>query len=195
MNTPTHLILNAVLIEKWLGQEGPTSRWLPISVGALIPDLPMVVFYLYQRLARGQSEKRIWSELYFEPNWQVFFDVFNSFPLTALAAWIAWKFERTGWLLVFASMALHSLFDFPVHREDAHAHFFPLTNWHFMSPVSYWDPEHFGFTLALAEIGVVLLGGVWLMRRSAAWMWVAAATMGATILFVGFVWITWMPGS
>lgn len=195
MNTPTHLILNAVLIEKGSGPEGSSSRWLPVTVGALLPDLPMFGFYLFQRLLRGESERRIWSELYFEPGWQAVFDSFNSFPLIALGAFVAWKLGRTAWLVLFASMALHCLFDLPVHREDAHAHFFPLSNWHFVSPISYWNPEHSGLTFTLVEIGVLLLGGAWLMRRSVAWRRVAIATLGVTVVFVGFVWITWLPGN
>ena len=58
--------------------------------GAIAPDLPMLGFYAYQRLVVGAPDRWIWSQAYFEPAWQTFFDVFNSFPLIALMALVAW---------------------------------------------------------------------------------------------------------
>ncbi len=81
MNTPAHLILNALV----LGRRHWQPHWLPITAGALIPDLPMVAFYFYQRVVAGNPEPFIWGHAYFEPSWQAFFDVFNSLPLIGVA--------------------------------------------------------------------------------------------------------------
>lgn len=161
MNTPAHVILNALV----LGRGPWREHWLAISGGALLPDLPMFGFYLYQRVL-GTPERRIWGEVYFEPQWQAFFDVFNSLPLVALGALVAWRARATAWLAFFASMAVHCLADLPLHREDAHAHFFPLSSWRFESPVSYWDPAHHGLLFAGLEAALVLVGGIALARYS-----------------------------
>ena len=50
----------------------------PVLAGAVIPDLPMFAFYLWERLVSGASEQAIWGRLYFRPGWQDFFDGFNS---------------------------------------------------------------------------------------------------------------------
>ena len=86
-------------------------------------------------------ERVIWSTRYFDPGWQTCIDSFNALPLIGLGAFIAWRARASAWLAFFASMAVHCVTDLLVHREDAHAHFFPLSSWRFVSPVSYWDPE------------------------------------------------------
>ena len=55
MNTPTHVVLNALM----LGHGRWRPHWLAITGGALIPDLPMVVFYLYERIVLGTPERVI----------------------------------------------------------------------------------------------------------------------------------------
>ena len=60
-------------------------------------------------------------------------------------------------------MAVHCVTDLLVHREDAHAHFFPLSSWRFVSPVSYWDPRHYGAVVGLVELVLVFGGAVVLM--------------------------------
>ncbi|MEQ9571409.1 MAG: hypothetical protein RLN95_04890, partial [Nitratireductor sp.] len=64
-----------------------------------------------------------------------------------------------------ASALLHSLIDFLTHRADAHMHLWPLSDWRFRSPVSYWDPDYYGnwFGLFEAALGVALI--VVLFRR------------------------------
>ncbi len=47
--------------------------------------------------------------------------------------------------MVLAGAALlHVAADFPLHHNDGHTHLWPLSNWKFVSPVSYWDPAHYG---------------------------------------------------
>lgn len=51
----------------------------------------------------------------------------------------------------------HSLLDIPVHNDDAHRHFFPLTDYKFISPLSYWDVNHHARIVAGAEMLLVLV--------------------------------------
>ncbi|NIR16188.1 MAG: hypothetical protein GWN86_20595 [Desulfobacterales bacterium] len=52
-----------------------------------------------------------------------------------------------------------------VHHDDAHAHFFPFSDYRFESPVSYWDPTHYGWYASTAEVILVLAASVWTYRR------------------------------
>ena len=148
MNTPSHVVASLLV---WRDEKD----WLPISavvLGAILPDLPMFGFYAYQRFWAGRSESEMWSELYFEPGWQLLFDWFNSIPIAiALIGFCQLLGFRWGMLLC-ASALLHMCCDLPVHHSDAHRHFLPLSNWRFESPVSYWDPKHHGLYFAAAEL-------------------------------------------
>ena len=46
--------------------------------------------------------------------------------------------------MVAIAALLHIALDFPLHADDAHRHFWPVSDWRFFSPVSYWDPAHNG---------------------------------------------------
>lgn len=86
------------------------------------------------------------------------------------------------WLSLAA--LLHLASDLPVHVDDAHAHFWPLSEWRFRSTVSYWNPTHNGNWFALFEIaiGVVLSFVLW--RRFHA-VWVRALLVLAVIAYLG----------
>ena len=101
-------------------------------------------FYAWQKIVVRASEAEIWSEIYFWPGWQLLFDVPNSIPVALLAALIAWRLELARTTAFFASVVVHCLGDLALHHDDAHRHFLPLSDWRFASPVSYWDPAHFG---------------------------------------------------
>jgi hypothetical protein len=67
--------------------------------------------------------------------------------------------------LLCTSAILHSVLDLPVHNDDAHRHFFPLHPYRFISPLSYWDPRHYGRAVALVEILMVLVATVYLLPQ------------------------------
>ncbi len=159
MNTPAHAIVNLLLF----GKNKRERHAVIIIIGALLPDLPMLLFYL-QAKWRGLRELEIWRHAYFTDGWQALFDTFHSFPLLGLACLLAWWLKKPLWLLFFASMFVHSVFDFPLHHADAHHHFFPLSMWQFHSPVSYWDPQYYGRIVGAIELFTVLAGGAWLLR-------------------------------
>lgn len=86
MTSPTHAIVNLLA----LGKGRPHREWLAVTLGALLPDLPMFVFYLIERLVLGTPEAVIWQTAYYESRWQDFFDVFNSLPLAAVMGGLAY---------------------------------------------------------------------------------------------------------
>lgn len=138
-------------------------------LGAVLPDLPMFVFYGIQKYL-GTPEHEIWSSRYFDPTWQAFFDVFNSVFVVGLLLAIGW---RNRFLRLMAlSMLLHAAADFPLHHDDGHRHFWPL-EFRFESPVSYWDFDHFGWFVLPLEVTCTVIGAVWLALRSTkVWRWV-----------------------
>ncbi|MEM7565947.1 MAG: hypothetical protein AAF321_01825 [Pseudomonadota bacterium] len=94
-------------------------------------------------------------------------------------------------LLVMGLAALlHLALDAPVHVDDAHRHLWPLGDWRFRSPVSYWDPDHHGRLASAVEalLGLALCVVVW--RRFRSW-WVRAALLvcAAAYVLVPAYWI------
>ena len=97
-----------------------------------------------------------------------------------------------AWALFVASMILHALGDLPLHREDAHRHFFPFSDWRFTSPVSYWDPDHYGGYAAIGEVLLVLAVSFFLFRAyRGRGRWIVAGVAGIYALFVGFAVLVW----
>lgn len=178
MNTPTHLMVGAALFAR----PGLRARGLAALSGALAPDAAIYVLWAGGRLL-GHGERVIWSDLYFSPTWQAITTIGNSAPLYASIALIgAWRRQPVLWIFALAALA-HLALDFPVHAGDAHAHFWPLTDWRFESPLSYWDPAHYGRLVLLAEVvfGLVLAGLLW--RRFAS-RWVRGALVVAVSLYL-----------
>ncbi|TVP60346.1 MAG: hypothetical protein EA343_17630 [Nodularia sp. (in: Bacteria)] len=162
MNTPSHAILNLVIFNQQLRDQASPA----ILIGAVLPDVPIFVFYLLMKFVYRLPEKQIWSEVYYQPFWQGIVSTFHSVPLAVLGLLIAhfwnWQLIEIG----FISMVLHSLLDFPVHNNDAHRHFFPLNNYRFISPVSYWDRHHYGAIAALVEFILVIGATVFLFSST-----------------------------
>ena len=161
MNTPAHLIINVALLAG--GARRRQLRW--VVSGALLPDLGMFAFFAYEFWVAKTPMRVIWDEHYFDPAWQTFFDLFNSLPLLGLGFLVAWFMRRKGWALLCVSAALHAMLDLPVHREDGHRHFWPISDWRYMSPVSYWDPEHGGALGSLLELLLMAGASVVIWRR------------------------------
>src|SRR5262245_25292111 len=173
LNTPAHAVLNLLA----LGRRGPFHAQSIIVAGALLPDVPMVLFYSFEKVVKQTSEVLIWTRAYYEPGWQVAFDGFHSIPLLVLGLTIAGWRRWTAIRLLFSSMLLHAVVDLPLHHDDAHRHFFPVSDWRFQSPVSYWDPSHHGGIIGPIEAGLVAVGCVVLYR--------SATSLAARCLVIG----------
>jgi hypothetical protein len=80
--------------------------------------------------------------------------------------------HRIGVFLIFFSLAAltHIAGDFPVHVKDAHRHFWPLSDWKFVSPVSYWNPEFHGNIFSIFEMLLGATLSILLFRRFKSWL-------------------------
>ncbi len=146
--------------------------------------VPLLVY----AAANGMSGSAVWDDLYWQEPWQTMGAVSNSVFLWALVAAIGWRYQArlaasaddTGRLTQRSSVAawgpflfalgasafVHVSFDFLVHADDAHRHFWPVSNWRFESPVSYWDTDHYARWFMPVEAMIALSSIVVLVRRS-----------------------------
>ncbi|MEM9367637.1 MAG: hypothetical protein AAGD07_16730 [Planctomycetota bacterium] len=195
MHTPAHIAASLLAYRD-------QTRPLPViaaTCGAVLPDAPMFLFYAYQKVCQT-PEREIWSTKYFETNWQLFFDVFNSMPLTLLlwgvSRWMGWKTLS----ILAGSVTLHLLLDLPLHHDDGHRHFLPFSNWRFASPVSYWDPNHFGLLIAPLEFIGAVTALIWvcIQNKSRSMRVASCSTLSvyALAIIVGVaVWLAILPAA
>ncbi len=186
MNTPAHLLINlAVLSSRRLDNGRLHQCGVAILLGALLPDVFMFIFYGYEKFIVGTHEQEIWRIKYFLPLWQNIFDFFNSIPLI-VAAFLVGLYRKSLFLQALTlSMLFHCLLDFPLHNDDAHRHFFPLSDWRFISPFSYWDPSHYGQYFLFLEVILSLIAGVYLLATHHA-RWVKFISCLLLFVYLGF---------
>ncbi len=162
MNTQTHIIMGAALF----GGKMPKRAWAG-ALGGFTPDIPMLLIVGALKLY-GIPNILIFGFLYWQNWWQIANAIAHNFWLWGAIILISvvlrerrnlspLEIDRWTLPIIFASSALlHTTIDFLCHREDAHMSFWPVSNWKFISPVSYYDAQHFGqyFTIFEALIGV-----------------------------------------
>lgn len=173
MRTPSHFIMTAAL-DKALPR-------IPIVkaaflLGSIVPDLPLCFLSIggivYYHFIQGQSTAAafhlMFDDLYFHnPFWLASYNFFHS-PVMLLAGLsLVWRRRRNigsrsrWWFWFLLACLLHSIVDILTHNDDGPLLFFPL-EWatRFHSPVSYWDPRHYGRTFREFELaldGVLLV--------------------------------------
>ena len=184
MNTPAHLILGLAAF----GKPGRPRVTAAALAGSLIPDLSLYVL-AGGALALGETPERVFRELYYSDAWQAVFRIDNSFLIwtTVLAVGLS---RRSGWAIAFAGAGLlHLATDFPLHHDDGRAHFWPLTDWIFASPISYWDPAHGGAVVGALEVAMCAVLAVVVWRRfPSRWVRAVVVALMAAELSVGGVW-------
>lgn len=139
----------------------------------------------------GKTQSEIWDVLYFQNPTQFFDALFNSIPVYATLALIGWFVLRSnkhkalaGLTLVFALAALiHIATDIPVHASDAHRHLWPISDWRYYSPLSYWEADHHAAWVSMAEglLGIGLCAILW-KRFKARWVKISLG-----LLVIGYV--------
>ena len=167
MNTPAHLIFGVAAF----GREGRRGTVGAALAGSLAPDLSLYLLGGVSLFVLGIPENVVFGELYFSDAWQTIFAIDNSFFLWggALAAALWWRMPR---LTAFAAAGvLHLALDFPLHHDDGRAHFWPVSDWIFESPVSYWDGRHHAGVVAPLEVAAsVALAVHAFIRHRALWL-------------------------
>jgi membrane-bound metal-dependent hydrolase YbcI (DUF457 family) len=171
MNTQSHVIIGAVLFGR-----GISSKAWAGALGGIIPDIPMIMIVAVLALS-GTPAQTIFGELYWQNWWQVSNAIGHNVWLWSTLAILGFvmrdklsnsvrTFDNWTRVSLFAGSALlHTAIDFFCHREDAHMSFWPVTRWKFMSPVSYYDPGHYGMWFSLFEATLCFILAAILFRQ------------------------------
>ncbi len=164
MNTPAHLLLGTAAFAR-PGQRRITAAAM---IGALLPDLSLYLL-VGTALAIGTSPAIVFGELYFSPEWQRIFAIDNSTILWGgLLALGLWR-ERPAITAFAGAGLLHLLCDLPLHHDDGRAHFWPLTDWVYASPISYWDSARHARWVAPVEATLAMAAALIVFRRFGSW--------------------------
>jgi len=164
MMSQTHVLLASAILAK----PGAKLRNTAVITGAILPDIAIYGLLIWSKL-QNIPEAKVWNELYWQDPWQTYTAAGNSVPIYGLLVLLGLAILRgipglfrLGVFAVFLAMAafIHIAGDLPVHVVDAHRHFWPISDWKFISPVSYWDPNHHGrsFMVFEAILGLGLSG-------------------------------------
>ena len=138
---------------------------------------------------KERLKQLIWDTLYFNSGWQVFFNIFNSIPIFIALLLLFYYIKNKAGIAFSLSAIIHAVIDLLLHREDAHAHFFPFTDWIFMSPFSYWDPAHGGMFFSIFEmvlsVGIVIY--VWKYFKKW-WSKTLLVLAAGSLVLMNFMW-------
>jgi hypothetical protein len=135
VNTPAHLLIGTAAF----GRPARRGTTLAAFLGSLAPDLSLYLMAAVSIWILGVPAETVFREYYYSDTWQAVFAVDNSFILWGAGLILALRVGRAPAIAFTAAGLLHLALDFPLHTHDARMHFWPLTDWVFESPVSYWD--------------------------------------------------------
>lgn len=161
MNTPAHLIIGAAAF----GRPDAAKVTLAALLGGFLPDASLYLMAGVAIFGMGISPEVVFRDLYFSDAWQQVFAIDNSFVLWGVACAVA-VWARSAWAVALTGAALlHIALDFPFHAEDARMHFWPITDWKFISPISYWDTSQGGAVFGVIEMVLVVALTIYLIAR------------------------------
>ena len=173
MNTQSHVLMGILLF----GGKVPRTAWAA-AAGGFAPDLPMLAIVAVLRFS-GYSLQDIFGRLYWSQWWQIANAIGHNFLLWSMVVGLSLMLRNSNsvktaaWsslAIPFGAAALlHSAVDLLVHRQDAHMHFWPLSDWRFVSPVSYWDTSHYGTAFSLFEAAMGIAMALILFARFRRW--------------------------
>lgn len=180
MMTQTHMLIAAAVFTR----PDEKMRNSAAMLGGVLPDLALYSLLVWG-LISGLSLEEMFSQRYWSPAWQAAMSPGNSAPAFLLILAIGYGLMRGGGkhqylgavLTALGGAALaHIALDFPLHVDDGHTHLWPLSDWKFVSPVSYWDPAHFGNWVRPVELLIGIACLIVLFRRFKA-RWVRVLTL------------------
>lgn len=193
MNTPAHLIFGVAAF----GRPDATRVTIAALFGAMLPDLSLYGLAGWELIIQGTRPNVVFGQMYYSEEWQRIFRIDNSFVLWGIACGIALMLKSRVLIALTGAVLLHLLLDFPLHNDDARAHFWPITDWKFISPVSYWDPQYYGHIVGPIEIGAVLICSLYVLKRFKDMVWVQIMAVAFALLQIApmIAWIFFFGGA
>ena len=180
MITTSHAVINSLVAHRTgvRTRLDPPAR-LAFVLGGIAPDLALyalnlgaLVYYpLADGVSIGEAHQRAMADLYFNSAWWIVGHSLLHAPMILPAFIVGASVMKPPWrqrVRLFAAGALlHSMIDVVVHHDDGPLVFFPVS-WsiRFASPVSYWDPDHYGWLMRPIDLSITAAGTVWLV-----WWW------------------------
>lgn len=161
MNTPAHLIFGTAAF----GKAGDWRITTAALAGSFLPDFSLYGMVGWSIFVKGVSPGTVFNEYYYSPQWQQVFAVDNSIVLWGLLLLIGVWAARPVLTAFGGAGLLHICFDFLLHNDDARMHFWPLSDWVFVSPFSYWDSRYHAGVIGPLELGVSMVLVLVLLRR------------------------------
>lgn len=153
MNTQAHLIIGTAAF----AQPNQWKNNTAVITGSLAPDFSLYVLSIYYLFIKEVPPSIIFGQMYFSEQWQRIFSVDNSFFVWGILIFTGILLNNE--LIKYFGLAgfLHLILDFPLHHDDGRAHFWPISDWIYSSPISYWDPKHFGNIVAPLEASICII--------------------------------------
>ncbi len=173
MNTPAHLLVGVATF----GKPGQARVTAAAFLGALAPDVSLYVMVAVSIWGLAIPAEIVFRELYYSDAWQSVFAVDNSFVLWGIGLGLATWRKSHVYIAFTGAALLHLALDFPLHTHDARQHFWPITNWVFESPVSYWDSR--------AHAGIVSPLALTVSFGCTAWIWTRFQSLTFKIFATG----------
>jgi len=158
MNTISHLIITLGLKKK-LRKHKWNILLSAIILGSIAPDIPLyaltilgIIYFRFLGFSFSEAFRHIFDDLYFNNIFWISSHNFLHAPIILLTGIFVFyklrkKYPRLSiWLIWFLSASLlHSFIDILTHYNDGPLIFFPFNfTFRFLSPISYWDPLHYG---------------------------------------------------
>ena len=178
------------------GRPGHAKITTAALLGALAPDISLYAMSAWAMLVQNIPAETVFREYYFSKEWMRIFAWDNSFVLWGLLFGFG-IWSKRAWLIAFAGAGLlHLATDFTLHHHDARPHFWPLSDWIFKSPVSYWDSRFHGRVVAAVELTLDIALCVVLWRKyKGRWASIAiGGTFAMLVLLAGFWGFSAMTG-
>jgi hypothetical protein len=161
LNTPAHVIFAAAAFARPYDRR----RTFAAIAGALAPDLSLYLMAGVSLYVLGISPQVVFDQLYFSDAWQQVFAIDNSFFVWGAAFAVAWWFGAKNAMVFAAAALMHLALDFPLHHDDGRPHFWPVSDWVFESPISYWDRGAHAGIVGPVEMALSALFCLVLVRR------------------------------
>lgn len=185
MNTPAHVIFAAAAFAR----PHDRRRTIAAVAGGLAPDVSLYIMVAVALYLLRLDAGYVFGTLYFSDAWQQVFRIDNSFLVWGAVFGLAWWWGARNGIIFSASGLMHLALDLPLHHDDARPHFWPLTDWVFQSPISYWDRAYHAGVVGPIEMGLsALLCGVLMWRFPSVRSRLVIAGLAGLELFPLFIW-------